>query len=227
MPPRGPSAYFLFAQEQREAVKSELEAAGEKAGVAQVGKAIGARWQQLSEEDKAAYKQRAQELKGAPAGLARRWYARPLLDLSSPPRHPPRLRAEQQAASQAAEAEAGAADAGGSPGGQGVEEAAEAHEAPAGGGGGGGAPPPPFGLPTSLVKRIVGMDPEVQRISADGVRCVAKAAELFIGLLAEKAFRHAAGLKRKNLRFQVGVGAGREGWREGRHRRGGAGRVRG
>lgn len=108
-----------------------------------------------------------------------------------------RLYAEQQAS----QAEA---DGAGSPGGD-VEAAAAQHEAQ------GGSSAPPFGLPTSLVKRIITMDPDVQRISADGVRSIAKAGELFIQLLAGKAFHHAAQHKRKNLRFQdIEAVAGRD-----------------
>ena len=69
-PPRGPTAYFLFAGEQREAVQQEIAAANEgKAGVAAVGKAIGQRWGQLTDDEKQGYKDRAAqktaELKGA------------------------------------------------------------------------------------------------------------------------------------------------------------------
>lgn len=77
-----------------------------------------------------------------------------------------------------------------------VEEASQQHEAQ------GGGSAPPFGLPTSLVKRIITVDPDVQRISADGVRSIAKATELFLQLLAAQSFRQAALLKRKNLKFQ-------------------------
>jgi len=66
----------------------------------------------------------------------------------------------------------------------------------------GGPPPlPPFDLPTSLVKKIACMDSEVDRMTADAVRAMAKATSLFIGLLATKAYTHAAHLKRKNFKF--------------------------
>ena len=68
MAPRAPTAYFLFADEHRAAVKGELQAAGEKAGVAQIAKGVGAKWQALGDEEKARYQQlaaqRAQELAG-------------------------------------------------------------------------------------------------------------------------------------------------------------------
>jgi len=71
MPPRGPTAYFLFAGEVRESVQAEIAAENDgKANVAAVGKAIGLRWQQLSDEEKQRYKdlaaQKAAELKGTP-----------------------------------------------------------------------------------------------------------------------------------------------------------------
>jgi hypothetical protein len=65
MAPRGPTAYFLFAEEQRAAAKVQLEAqAGAKTGVAQVAKLIGSKWAALSDEEKDKYKQRALKLKG-------------------------------------------------------------------------------------------------------------------------------------------------------------------
>ena len=78
-----------------------------------------------------------------------------------------------------------------------MEDAAAQHEPQAG-----GSAPPPFGLPTSLVKKIITMDSDVQRISADGVRSIAKATDLFLQLLAAKSFREAAQHKRKNLQFK-------------------------
>lgn len=159
MGPRGPSAYFLFAEEQREIVKAELQKHDGKVGVAAIGKEIGARWQMLTDEQKKTYKEKAQELK--------------------------------------AQLEAQAIDESGGKAQQAqVEEASQQHEAQ------GGGSAPPFGLPTSLVKRIITVDPDVQRISADGVRSIAKATELFLQLLAAQSFRQAALLKRKNLKFQ-------------------------
>lgn len=64
-----------------------------------------------------------------------------------------------------------------------------------------GPAPPPFGLPTSLVKKIATMDPEVDRMGADAVRAVAKATALFVQALAAKALATAAGQKRKNFKF--------------------------
>jgi len=69
MPPRGPTAYFLFAGEIREAVQKEIAADNNgKAGVAAVGKAIGQRWHALTDEDRQSYRdrasQKAAELKG-------------------------------------------------------------------------------------------------------------------------------------------------------------------
>ena len=64
-----------------------------------------------------------------------------------------------------------------------------------------GAPPPPFGFPTGLVKRLVVMDEEVARVSADAVRAVAKATELFVQQLAARALEHAQAGKRKNFKL--------------------------
>jgi hypothetical protein len=71
MAPRGPTAYFLFAGEVREQVREEIAAVNDgKAGVAAVGKAIGQKWNALSDEEKQTYKDRAaqtsKELKGTP-----------------------------------------------------------------------------------------------------------------------------------------------------------------
>lgn len=60
---RGPSAYFLFAEAVRQEVHAQLQAAqpGAKVSVATVGKAIGEKWQALTEEEKQAYKTLAAE----------------------------------------------------------------------------------------------------------------------------------------------------------------------
>jgi histone H3/H4 len=65
---------------------------------------------------------------------------------------------------------------------------------------GGGAAPPPFGVPTGLVKKIMLVDDEVQRMSADAVRAIAKATELFVQQLAVRALQHAQAAKRKNFK---------------------------
>lgn len=60
---RGRTAFFLFSEEQREATRAEcIEKADAptKVSVATVAKAIGEKWRALSEEEKAAYKERAQ-----------------------------------------------------------------------------------------------------------------------------------------------------------------------
>ena len=59
---RGPTAYFLFSDEQREATRAECLAAAEpgaKISVAVVAKAIGKKWRALSDKAKAEYKARA------------------------------------------------------------------------------------------------------------------------------------------------------------------------
>ncbi|PSC76788.1 Tryptophan-tRNA ligase [Micractinium conductrix] len=160
---RGPTAYFLFSDENRASAKAELEAAGSKLGVAQVAKLVGQRWGALSDEEKQKYKERAAAL---------------------------------QVEAAAAAAEATAEQQQQSPGGDGA-----AGDDAAAGGGKAAPPPPPFGLPTGSVKRIITLDSEVQRVSADAVRAIAKAAELFVGALAVKSMEHAAADKRKNFKF--------------------------
>ena len=87
-----------------------------------------------------------------------------------------------------------------------------AAEAAAGGNGGegdeeGGAGPnsapalTPFVFPTSLIKKIACMDPDVDRMAADATRALSKATALFVELLATKALNHATHLKRKNFKF--------------------------
>lgn len=107
-------------------------------------------------------------------------------------------------AEQWAEQQREAAEAGGSQqGGEGEEAAGPPPAA--------GAPPPPFGLPTSLVKKIMVMDGDVGRVSADGLRAVAKATELFLQLFAAKAYAHAKAAKRKNIKFcDLAAVAGRD-----------------
>lgn len=62
---RGPTAYFLFSDENRASAKAELEAQPDgKKGVAQVAKLIGQRWAALSDEEKQKYKERAQKMQG-------------------------------------------------------------------------------------------------------------------------------------------------------------------
>ncbi len=70
MPPRAPTAYFIFAGEVRDAVREEIAATnGGKASVALVGKAVGERWKALTDEQKQHYKdiaaEKAREVKGA------------------------------------------------------------------------------------------------------------------------------------------------------------------
>lgn len=70
MAPRAPTAYFIFAGECRPQVMKELQDQSEngKVSIAVVGKTIGAKWAELSDEEKQKYKdlaaQKAQELKG-------------------------------------------------------------------------------------------------------------------------------------------------------------------
>lgn len=206
MPPRGQTAYFLFSEEHRAAAKADLAAQdGAKAGVAQVAKLVGAKWAALSDEEKQQYKDRAaaktRQMKGvsarhqcraAGAASLRQWL--PTTYLKQATQNISRLstRAEEAAAAAAAQGQQQQ-----SPGGEGA--AAGEEPAPAAVGGGGAAPPP-FGFPTGVVKRIMMVDDEVQRVSADAVRAIAKATELFVQQLAARALQHAQAGKRKNFK---------------------------
>ena len=69
MAPRAPTAYFIFAGEHRANIHAEIAATNNgKASVALVGKAIGEKWKELTEEQKQSYKdqaaEKARELKG-------------------------------------------------------------------------------------------------------------------------------------------------------------------
>ena len=60
---KGPTAYMLFNEEQRPTVMAKLraEAPDGKVAVTVVAKAIGELWKALTDENKAAYKDRAQQ----------------------------------------------------------------------------------------------------------------------------------------------------------------------
>ena len=146
MKKKAPSAYLAFANAHRAAAKAELEEAnpGEKFGVAAVAKAIGAKWQGLTEEGKAQYK--------------------------------------EMAAAQAAEK---AALAGSD---------SEGEEAP--------EPDRPTGFPLSVVRRLVEQDPDVKRVSAEAVKAVARATELYLEMLAADAYEMARLSNRRTLKFE-------------------------
>lgn len=62
--PRGPTAYFIFSEEQRQGVQQELlkqQPEGAKVSVAIVAKAIGEKWRALTDEQKTHYKELAQQ----------------------------------------------------------------------------------------------------------------------------------------------------------------------
>lgn len=63
------------------------------------------------------------------------------------------------------------------------------------------ANPNPFGFPLSLVKRVMCLDPEVVRVSGDGLKAVAKAAELMLADIAAKACSAAQGQKRRTIKL--------------------------
>ncbi|EFN59540.1 hypothetical protein CHLNCDRAFT_56806 [Chlorella variabilis] len=156
----------------------------------------------FSEEHRAAAKADLAAQDGAKAGVAQvaklvgaKWAA-----LSDEEKQQYKDRAAAKTRQMKEEAAAAAAAQGQqqqSPGGEGA--AAGEEPAPAAVGGGGAAPPP-FGFPTGVVKRIMMVDDEVQRVSADAVRAIAKATELFVQQLAARALQHAQAGKRKNFK---------------------------
>ena len=61
---RAATAFFIFSEEQRECTRAECTAqaeAGAKISVAAVAKAIGEKWRALTDDEKAAYKEKAIE----------------------------------------------------------------------------------------------------------------------------------------------------------------------
>jgi len=58
-PKRPMSAYLIFTQENRPAIKAELEKNGEKIKVTDVLKALGAKWKTLTPQDKVPYDKKA------------------------------------------------------------------------------------------------------------------------------------------------------------------------
>ncbi|CAL8461902.1 g1433 [Coccomyxa elongata] len=160
---RPPTAFFIFSEEQRESTRAECVAqaeAGAKISVAAVAKAIGEKWHALTDDEKAAYKEKALERAKAQASTAAE---------------------EAPEAGQQAEGEDGEQE--------GEQHLDTQHNAN------------PFGFPLSLIKRIMCLDPEVTRISGDGLKAVAKAAELMVELLGSKAAKEALSHKRKTIKL--------------------------
>ena len=60
---RTPNAYMLFLNENRQAIKDELTSAGQDPKVAAVAKAAGAKWRNMSTEDKEPFVTKANQLK--------------------------------------------------------------------------------------------------------------------------------------------------------------------
>ena len=150
---RAPSAYFVFASEQRSVTKDELLAAatdGKTPSVADVAKSIGHKWRELGEAGQQQYKDKA-------AALAAEIAAN-------------RAETEDDTGTQAE-----------------AEQSTDNAEVP--------------GLPLTSVKRIMCLDEEVARVSADAVKGMAKAAELFLELLATKAIAQAKHHKRSTIKF--------------------------
>lgn len=59
----------------------------------------------------------------------------------------------------------------------------------------------PAGFPASIVKRIMCLDEEVDRISGGALKAICKAAELFLSQMAERSMAVAVKAKRKTLKF--------------------------
>ena len=63
MGPKKIAAYLVFAGEMREPTKAELVAEGDaKPGMGDIAKRVGEKWKLLSEDEKAAYKQKAETI---------------------------------------------------------------------------------------------------------------------------------------------------------------------
>lgn len=59
----------------------------------------------------------------------------------------------------------------------------------------------PAGFPASIVKRIMCLDEDVDRISGVALKAVSKAAELYLSQMAERSMAVAVRAKRKTLKF--------------------------
>lgn len=169
---KGPTAYFLFTEENRAAIQQELNdaAAAQQRGdadrkpksvsVAVVAKELGGRWRALPDAEKERYKELA----------------------------------KQRAADRAAAEEAEAGDAAAEP--DAADAAAEAddqeekqqQQQPV--------------LPRNVAKRIMACDPEFKRASADAVWLISTAAEMMVGLLAERGAKQALSKKRKTVKLE-------------------------
>jgi histone H3/H4 len=193
---RAPSAYFIFCDEYRAQLQLELneqQTDGTKVAVSAVAKALGQKWKELSEEERAKYKEQAAAHAAERAGEAVHLYAtcnHTTAVLSTGVRPPP-------TAAVAAE------EAGG--GGQHAEA-----EAAAAGSSKGSA----VGFPVAVLKRIMHADPDVTRASSDAVWAVGKAVELFVVALADKCHSAARSRKQSVVKMQDFVTTVRwAGWR--------------
>jgi len=208
------SAYFVFADSVRAQVKEELVLLAEsgKVSVAEVAKAIGEKWAGLTDDEKAAFKQRALELDAEGAGGMRgrgpALTCQPRITRhataaqcqghhgSSSTHSGPRTRAapSRDPTPPPPTHTHHPAEAAASPGSQAGGAAEEA--------GGDGSDPAPPSLAASLVKRIMMLDPEVARASKDAVWLVGHATELLLGLLAERGAAMAVSKKRSTVKLE-------------------------
>lgn len=188
---RAPTAYLLFADSVRDAVKADLQAAAnagvassggpdlvsdpvpaKKVSVALVAKGIGERWGKLTDDEKAGFK--------------------------------------TQAIARAATLVAAAAAAAEAAGGEGAPPADASAAAGGGRGGEAGAAPQPLpgaSLPLSVIRRMMLVDPEVKRVSAGAARAMAAAVEAAVAALAKSAGAVAVASKRRTLKPADVVGA--------------------
>jgi len=174
-PKRGPTAYFLFADSARAEVRAELVAAASSTAAASSAAADPA----------AAAPSEAPKISVAAVakGVGERWKA--LTDAE-------REAWKEKAAAKAAEAAAAreAAGAGGEEMDQGDEEAAAAAPSAAS-----------LSFPLSIVRKLIMLDPEVARVSADAAKAISAAAAAFAAsTLAGSAAAVAAQNKRRTLR---------------------------
>ena len=183
-PKRGPTAYFLFADSARAEVRAELVASAASAAAAAADPASTFSCQEPPKISVAAVAK----------GVGERWKA-----LSEAEREAWKERAASKAAEAAVAREEAAA--GGEAAGE-EEEGTEAQAAAA------AAPVFSSFFPLSIVRKLIMLDPEVGRVSADAAKAISMAAAAFASAtLAGSAAAVAARNKRRTLRVSDVIGA--------------------
>ena len=187
-PKRGPTAYFLFADSVRAEVRAELVAAAAASAAAAAAGADPASTSSSSLEPPKI------SVAAVAKGVGERWKALTEAERES---------WKGKAAAEAAEAAAAREEAAG--GGEAAAEeqgtTTEAEAAAAAAAAAAPSPPPPSLFPLSVVRKLIMLDPEVGRVSADAARAISAAAAAFAAsTLAASAAAVAAGNRRRTLR---------------------------